>query len=64
MIVNLSFKYNKNHYYIDIDYYRQVARFYGLKIYYTVAINFICSWFSHPFSYLPGDTRQNIYKDH
>ena len=44
--------------------YKQVARFYGLKIYYTVAINFICSRFSHPFSYLPGEIQQNIYKDH
>ena len=45
--------------------HRHIARYYGLKIYQTVAINFICSRFSHSFSYnLPGDTQQNIYKNH
>ena len=43
-----------------------MPRFYGLKIYYTVAIDFICPRFFHILSvnYLPWDTQQNIYKDH
>ena len=52
--------------FIHVINYRHLARFYALKICYTVVFNFICSMFWHlsVINVPHGNTQLNIYKDH